>query len=192
MIDHKILRVILGAQEKVPVEMLYLETAELPIKHVISVRRLLYLHTIIKRHKTEITRKVYTAMKDEPYKGDWINLVKKDLETIDINLENEEEISNMTTEAFKVLVKRRFRDEAFKELQIIKSEHKKVKYIKHTSLSNPQSYLISDELDNKAKSVKVKVIEASKTISTTCLTVMIAQCVEKIRTVKSMPCHVRL
>ena len=78
VIEHKILRLILGAQKKVPVEMPYLETAELPLKHGISVRRLLCLHTIIKRHKSEITRKVYTEMKEEPYKGDWINLVKKD------------------------------------------------------------------------------------------------------------------
>ena len=48
-----------------------------------------------------------------------------------------------TTEAFKVLVKRKVRYEAFKELE--------VKYIKHTSLINPQSYLVSDQLDNKAK-----------------------------------------
>ena len=44
VIDHKIIRLILGAQKKVPVEMLYLETAELPMKHVIYVRRLLNLH----------------------------------------------------------------------------------------------------------------------------------------------------
>ena len=86
VIEHKILRLILGAQKKVPVEMRYLETAELPLKNGISVRRLLCVHTIIKRHKSEITRKVYTEMKEDPYKGDWINLVKKDLENIGFNL----------------------------------------------------------------------------------------------------------
>jgi hypothetical protein len=39
-IDHKILQVITGAQAKVPTEMLYLETSQLPLSHVISVRRL--------------------------------------------------------------------------------------------------------------------------------------------------------
>ena len=42
IIDHKIVRVITGSQSKVPVEMLYLDTSELPISHVISVRRLNY------------------------------------------------------------------------------------------------------------------------------------------------------
>ena len=42
IIDHKILQVITGAQAKVPTEMLYLETSQLPLAHVISVRRLVF------------------------------------------------------------------------------------------------------------------------------------------------------
>ena len=42
VIDHMILKLILGAQSKVPVEQLYLETGCLPIPHVISMRRMLY------------------------------------------------------------------------------------------------------------------------------------------------------
>ena len=115
VIDHKILRLITGAQEKVPVEMLFLETGELPIKHVISVRRLMYLHTILKRNTNKITRKIYSAMKEDPIKGDWINLVKVDLEVINLSLEDEREIENMTSEEFKVLLKRKFRDTAFQK-----------------------------------------------------------------------------
>ena len=64
VIDHQILHVITGAQAKVPTEMLYLETAQIPIKSVISARRLLYLHNILKRfHK-----KIYSAMKEDPLK----------------------------------------------------------------------------------------------------------------------------
>ena len=51
VIDNQILRIITGAQQKTPTEMLFLETAELPIKYVITVSRLLYLHTILRRHK---------------------------------------------------------------------------------------------------------------------------------------------
>ena len=43
VVDHQILRLITGAHQKAPVEMLYLETVELPIKSLITVRRLLYL-----------------------------------------------------------------------------------------------------------------------------------------------------
>ena len=64
------MRLILGAQAKVTTEMLYLETSEIPVKNVISVRRLVYLHTILKRHDDEITKKVYVAMKENPLKYD--------------------------------------------------------------------------------------------------------------------------
>merc|ERR1719319_1363010 len=51
VLDHKILRMITGAHSKIPSEMLYLETGELDISSVISVRRLSYWHNILRRHK---------------------------------------------------------------------------------------------------------------------------------------------
>ena len=61
-------------------------------------------------------------MKEEPYKGDLISLVKKDLETINISLEKEdEERSNITTEPFKKLVKSQARAEAFIKLEANKA-----------------------------------------------------------------------
>jgi hypothetical protein len=92
VIDNKILLLITGAQQKSPTEMLFLETAELPLINVISVRRLMYLHTILRRHENEITNRIYQAMKEEPIKGDWIELVKEDLESIDMSIEDKEKI----------------------------------------------------------------------------------------------------
>ena len=69
-IDRQILRLIIGAQAKVPTEMLYLETSEIPVKYVRSVRRLVYLNTFLKRHDAKITKKVYVAMKENPLKYD--------------------------------------------------------------------------------------------------------------------------
>ena len=40
--DHKIFQVNTGAQSKVPSEILYLETSQLLLAHVIYVRRLVY------------------------------------------------------------------------------------------------------------------------------------------------------
>ena len=69
VIDHSILRLITGAQSKVPTEMLYLELGQIPKKSVIAVRRILYLHNILKRHESELIRRVYCAMKIKPQKG---------------------------------------------------------------------------------------------------------------------------
>ena len=89
VLDRKILRQILGAHCKSPNEMLYLETGALPLSHVIAVRRLLYLQNILKKHLTEITRKVYIAQKENPCKGDWITIIEGDKQNYGINLSDE-------------------------------------------------------------------------------------------------------
>ena len=70
MTDHQILQTITGAQAKVPTKMLCLESAQVTIKSVISARRLFYLHTIFTRHNKELTRQIYSAMKEAPLKDD--------------------------------------------------------------------------------------------------------------------------
>ena len=82
VLDHKILKAILGAHSKVPTEMLYLETGELDLPSVISVRRLMYWFNIVKRHKKELIRQIYHAMKNTPAKGDWIHLLEDDLKKV--------------------------------------------------------------------------------------------------------------
>ena len=48
------MRLIVGAQSKVPIEMLYIETAEMLLKYVLIVSRLLYLQTLLKRHESDM------------------------------------------------------------------------------------------------------------------------------------------
>ena len=103
VIDHKILRVITGAHAKAPSEMLYLETGEMEIPSVISVRRLMYWHNIIRRHKKELISQVYHAMKNNPMKGDWIHLVESDLQKINMKLEHENQVAQLKKETFKKL-----------------------------------------------------------------------------------------
>ena len=86
VIDHQILRLITNCQAKVPVEMLYLETAQMSIQSIISVRRLLYLHEILSRNPSELIHQVYIAMKEAPLKDDWIHIVKQDMDKINLRL----------------------------------------------------------------------------------------------------------
>ena len=62
VIDNMILRTVVGAQSKMPLETLSLESSTLSIKHVITLRQMLYLKTILSRHEDEINRRVYTAI----------------------------------------------------------------------------------------------------------------------------------
>ena len=150
VIDRKILRVIIGAQAKVPIEMLYLETAQLPNNHVISVRRLLYGHTLLKQNKEELTSKIYFALKIEPLKGDLIWL---DLEKIGFSISDEEMLSNLTNDAFKRIIKKKVRQLSVSEIENMKDIHKKVKLINHNHTNLPQEYLTNGKFSNSKKSL---------------------------------------
>ena len=132
--------------------MLYLETGPIPIKSVITARRLLYLHTILNRHESELIRKIYIAMKEDPLKDDWIHLVQKDIKDIDLNL-SDNQIEAMSKYKFKKLIKNKVRSFAKKELEIIKQGHSKIRHSIHKDLKTPQTYITDPIFTNKQTSV---------------------------------------
>ena len=136
-IDHKILRLITGAQAKVPSEMLFLETSQLPITNIIALRRILYLQNILIRRGDELVKRVYCAMKSSPLKGDWCSIVAQDMYNIGLNF-SDEEIGRMSKTAFKTIVKKKMRQHVLDELNTIKSGHTKVKYSVYSDLKISQ------------------------------------------------------
>ena len=54
------------------------------------------------RSDQELTKKIYHAQKRDPIKGDWVTIVKEDLNTVNINMD-EEEISKTKKLVFKTL-----------------------------------------------------------------------------------------
>ena len=144
-LDQYLLRKIIGAHSKVPVELLYLETSTTPLDFILKSRRINYLHTILNRNDTELTKKIYNAQKLDPVKGDWVTLVKEDLETIEIHLSEEEIVKTKKTH-FKKLVRKYVKDAVFKKLKDMQKEHTKIKDIKYDSFKI-QPYLVSDTLN---------------------------------------------
>ena len=146
-IDHMIIRCITGAQAKVPVEFLYLETSSLTISNVISVRRMGYLQVLLKRHTREITRRVYNAMKISPLPGDWIHNVKADFQGVGLDL-NDKAIEKMDTTEYKHMIKKLVWKKNLAEMNEKKKTHTKVKHIQYDSLKKPQGYLLSHKFNN--------------------------------------------
>ena len=104
-IDKYLLRGLVGAHAKVPLEHLYLEMAALPINYVLSVRRMIYLHTILRRHDNEITKKVYLCQKNSPLPGDWCQMVSNDFNKMGIHM-TDEHIAQMHEGDYKKLIKK--------------------------------------------------------------------------------------
>ena len=71
---------------------------------------------------------------------------------IDLKL-TDTQISKLTKQEFKIIIKKKIRLFAFLELENIKSGHSKVKHILHYNLKIPQPYLISPIFSNKQSSL---------------------------------------
>ena len=119
--------------------MLYLETGALPLRFIIAGRRISYLHTLLKRDNTELTKQILMAQSNNPCKGDFIELVQADAQQIGVSC-NFEDLVKLSKNVLKRTVKEKVREAAFKYLLEIKSTHSKVAHIHYKDLS-AQNYL---------------------------------------------------
>ena len=106
-VDEALLRGLLTAQSKVPLEALYLETKSIPLRFIAASRRLMYLHNILQKDEDELVRRVYEAQRMDPSPGDFDELVKEDMDTLGIIM-TDQEIGVMQKERFRKQVKEKF------------------------------------------------------------------------------------
>lgn len=123
-IDLMLLKKLTNGHSKTAKEAFYLETGSLPLKYICMKRRLMYLHTILKRSETEITRKVYNVQKMIRTKGDWFGLVIQNREELMMS-HTDEEISNMSKDRFRILVNSLVEKRALAQLNSIAMGHSK-------------------------------------------------------------------
>ena len=128
-VDEALLRALIQAHPKIPLEFLYLETGAVRIKHIISSRRMIYLQTLLKRDDEEITKRILREQERNPCAGDYIMLVKDDFTRLEMVYDENYIIRSGTR--YKEHVKQRNREFAFKELKNIQIKHSKVKDIKY-------------------------------------------------------------
>ena len=151
IVDHQLLKFIVGVHAKTPSEFLYLETWALPLSKILACRKIIYLKTILKRNKHDLLRRVYEAQKENPTDGDYINLIKKDFETLGQSI-SEDTIINMTEDTFKNRVKTLVEKAAFEQMNAIKESHSKVRENTYNCLE-AQKYILSSHLSYKEKSI---------------------------------------
>ena len=94
-IDELYLVKILGLKKTVSKESLFLETGKLPLRYILIQRRILYLWNLLQRNNKELVSRVMNAQRMKKEKNDWYWQVRDDLESIDMDIEDE------NTESFK-------------------------------------------------------------------------------------------
>ena len=100
-IDQHLLRQLLGAHAKTPLEFLYLENGCMPLKYIMMSRRLIYLKEILSRPENELLSKVYFSQKNTPKQGDWCQIVSSDFDMLGVHM-SDEVILSMEIKATKV------------------------------------------------------------------------------------------
>jgi hypothetical protein len=122
-VEQGLLRKILGAHSKTPIECLYLEFGIPPFRFQLMTRRILYFHGIMKRDNDELTRKVVTSQMERNTKGDFYSQVVENMEQLDMQME---EIMLISKTSLKDLLAKKVLAAAFSYLIDLAQSHSKV------------------------------------------------------------------
>lgn len=101
-VDEYLIRKILNAHSKTPIELLYLETGIIPIRYILKARRLSYLRNILQRTPDELISRVYFGQKRKPVRDDWFLTVQTDMEELKCI---EGDIKNISKYKFKLYLR---------------------------------------------------------------------------------------
>ena len=153
-VDRVLLRHVLNAHSKTAIEWLYAETGKLDLKHLIQVRRLMYLWHILNRDKSELIYRIYQTQKISNSIGDWVRIIESDKKELNINM-TDEEIQGVSKETFKTFVKNKAKIKFIQHLNTLKSQHSKSKFLECSDLKTAE-YIKDRRLTTSKKQLLFK------------------------------------
>ena len=136
-------RNILGNKGNPSKVFMCLELGIIPVKFVIMEKRLNFLKYILEESMTSMLRQVYETLKSDSRKGDFVSLVKQDMEEVGFEF-TEEEIKLMSKVQWKKLVHETITETAFEYLKETNENMSKTKHIIFEKL-NMSEYLIQNK-----------------------------------------------
>ena len=145
--DKSLLVRLFGVPSSCSYEAVYLETGILPVRFILKGRRLMYYWTLLNKSEDELVKKFFDIQKEHSVKDDWIEQIQNDLNSLDIDL-NEQEIKVMKKEVFKSALKKKLQEKATVFLMNYREKHSKTQNLKSYKL---QSYLSSNKLTTNEK-----------------------------------------
>ena len=138
-VDEMLLRKIFSAHSKTPLELLYLESGNIPIRFILKAKRINFLWYILNEDASCLLHRVFQAQCENPVQGDWVKTVTDDIKEIDLKM-NFKDIQKMSEKSFKNLVKSKVKVAAFEFLIKIQATKSKLRNIKYKTLEL-QNYL---------------------------------------------------
>ena len=161
-LDLTFFRTLFEVPHTVPTASLFLETGSYSIRTILKVRRVIYLHYLLKLDKSEMLSKFFFAQLENPVKGDWTIEVQANLEELGLPT-NLCEIKNMSKNVFKNLVKKKAKEFEFQRFLEIKETKckSKMKNLHYTSFKM-QDYLQLKNMNPSQAKAMLKFINPSE------------------------------
>ena len=133
-VDQSFLRRIFQVPISTPIAFLYLETGCIPIRYIMKMKRVMYLHHILTRKEDALISRAFWAQVHKPLKNDWCMVVKEDLDSIGLGHLSYKEIQSMKQESLRDVLKTKIRESAFTQLLSDKNRSSKLKSLQYTCL----------------------------------------------------------
>ena len=109
-----------------PYETYYTETAAIPLRFLLTGRRLMFYWSVLQKPESELVKQVYLATREFPSKGGWQSNIMDDLLRLKID-KSEKEIQGILKHSFKKLIKERIQEDAINFLKEKQNQHSKTK-----------------------------------------------------------------
>ena len=148
--DEIQMRNFLSAPRSTPIVSIYLTFGAVPIRFQIKSRRVMFLHYLLRRDKSEMISRVLYAQIKNPVKGDWYLVVKEDLDSLGLGHLTLEDMASKSKYTMKKLVREAMEKSAFQYLMEKKQGMSKLKDLKYDKLKF-QSYLACSQMNNREK-----------------------------------------
>jgi hypothetical protein len=120
----------------------------IPLRFILTGRRIMYYWTILQKPKSELVREVFEAQSMFKSEDSWATQVQNDIKDCDINL-TEDEINKISQYKLKKLVAQKLRLKTDEYLLKLKQNHVKTEHLYPSD--KMQEYLKTDQLSKSEK-----------------------------------------
>ena len=117
-----------------------MELGIIPFRDIIIGRRLNFLYTILNENPNSLIYRFFEAQCKYQTRKDWVTMIEKDLEYLELQDISMEKIKGMSKIQFRNIVKQKIEEKTLEKLEKIKQSHSKAKFLEHNKL-RMQKYL---------------------------------------------------
>ena len=133
-VDYSFFRQLFNAHSKTSKEVYLIESGKIPIRYLISMRRIMFWWNILHVNESDMLYRVYSAQKVSPVQGDWVTLLETDKRMFQIDMADEE-MKIISSYQLKNYLKKTAKQLTLSYVETLKEKHSKSELYDTTELS---------------------------------------------------------